>query len=114
MVRSSSGLSVTPVELVPGRPGCHAVVHCRVSRDCPLPDGVTAPELLLAEGSPDSSAVTPIGADHRVQLHYGVQGGFHVYLQFLLKYFESNRLTPFGVYCLAAGLVCTIAFAAGL
>jgi undecaprenyl-diphosphatase len=35
-------------------------------------------------------------------------------VRFLLKYFESNRLTPFGIYCLAAGLVCTILFAAGV
>ena len=35
-------------------------------------------------------------------------------VRFLLKYFESNRLTPFGVYCLAAGLVCTILFASGV
>jgi undecaprenyl-diphosphatase len=40
---------------------------------------------------------------------------FTTYLavRFLLKYFESNRLTPFGIYCVAAGLVCTIVFALG-
>ena len=35
-------------------------------------------------------------------------------VRFLLRYFETNRLTPFGIYCLAAGGVLTIAFAAGL
>jgi hypothetical protein len=65
---------------------------CRVARDCPLPDGVTAPDLQLFEGSPDSSAVTPIGADHIVHLHYGIQGGFHVYLQFLLRYFDPRNV----------------------
>lgn len=38
---------------------------------------------------------------------------FTTYLavKFLLKYFESNRLTPFGVYCIAMGLFCTVVFA---
>jgi undecaprenyl-diphosphatase len=35
-------------------------------------------------------------------------------VKFLLKYFETNRLTPFGIYCLAAGFVCTILFALGV
>lgn len=41
---------------------------------------------------------------------------FTTYLavKFLLKYFETNRLTPFGIYCLAAGFVCTILFALGV
>ena len=32
-------------------------------------------------------------------------------VKFLLKYFETNRLTPFGIYCIAAGLTCTLIFA---
>jgi undecaprenyl-diphosphatase len=36
-----------------------------------------------------------------------------VAVKFLLKYFETNRLTPFGVYCIAAGVVCTLVFALG-
>jgi undecaprenyl-diphosphatase len=32
-------------------------------------------------------------------------------VKFLLKYFETNRLTPFGVYCIAAGTICTLIFA---
>jgi undecaprenyl-diphosphatase len=32
-------------------------------------------------------------------------------VKFLLRYFETNRLTPFGVYCIAAGTVCTLIFA---
>ena len=27
------------------------------------------------------------------------------------RYFEANRLTPFGIYCIAAGLICTLIFA---
>ncbi|HET7486238.1 MAG TPA: undecaprenyl-diphosphate phosphatase [Solirubrobacterales bacterium] len=38
---------------------------------------------------------------------------FTTYLavKFLLKYFETNRLTPFGIYCIAMGLFCTLVFA---
>jgi undecaprenyl-diphosphatase len=32
-------------------------------------------------------------------------------VKFLLKYFETNRLTPFGIYCIAAGTICTLIFA---
>jgi undecaprenyl-diphosphatase len=32
-------------------------------------------------------------------------------VRFLLRYFETNRLTPFGVYCILAGAVCTLIFA---
>ena len=26
-------------------------------------------------------------------------------IRFLLRYFETNRLTPFGIYCIVAGAV---------
>jgi len=32
-------------------------------------------------------------------------------VKFLLRFFQTNRLTPFGIYCIAAGLVFTVAFA---
>jgi len=32
-------------------------------------------------------------------------------VKFLLRFFETNRLTPFGVYCILAGLTCTAIFA---
>ncbi|HVY96844.1 MAG TPA: undecaprenyl-diphosphate phosphatase [Solirubrobacterales bacterium] len=32
-------------------------------------------------------------------------------VRFLLRFFETNRLTPFGVYCLVAGIACTLIFA---
>jgi undecaprenyl-diphosphatase len=35
----------------------------------------------------------------------------YVAVKFLLRFFETNRLTPFGVYCIAAGLICTAIFA---
>ena len=35
-------------------------------------------------------------------------------VRFLLRFFETNRLTPFGIYCVTAGVLLTLAFAAGL
>jgi undecaprenyl-diphosphatase len=35
----------------------------------------------------------------------------YVAVRFLLRYFQTNRLTPFGVYCIGLGLVCTVVFA---
>jgi undecaprenyl-diphosphatase len=32
-------------------------------------------------------------------------------VKFLLRFFETNRLTPFGVYCILAGTICTLIFA---
>ncbi|MDX6627563.1 MAG: undecaprenyl-diphosphatase [Solirubrobacterales bacterium] len=32
-------------------------------------------------------------------------------VKFLLRFFETNRLTPFGIYCIVAGIVCTAIFA---
>jgi len=32
-------------------------------------------------------------------------------VKFLLRYFQTNRLTPFGVYCIGLGVVCTVVFA---
>jgi undecaprenyl-diphosphatase len=34
-------------------------------------------------------------------------------VRFLLRYFETNRLTPFGYYCIAFGATCTVIFVAG-
>jgi undecaprenyl-diphosphatase len=35
----------------------------------------------------------------------------YVAVRFLVKYFETNRLTPFGIYCIVAGVICTAIFA---
>ncbi|HVX31756.1 MAG TPA: undecaprenyl-diphosphate phosphatase [Solirubrobacterales bacterium] len=32
-------------------------------------------------------------------------------VKFLLRYFETNRLSPFGVYCICAGIFCLLIFA---
>ncbi|HEY2141967.1 MAG TPA: undecaprenyl-diphosphate phosphatase [Solirubrobacteraceae bacterium] len=34
-------------------------------------------------------------------------------VKFLLKFFETNRLTPFGIYCVGLGIICTLVFALG-
>jgi undecaprenyl-diphosphatase len=34
-------------------------------------------------------------------------------VKFLLRFFQTNRLTPFGVYCIGLGVVCTLVFALG-
>jgi undecaprenyl-diphosphatase len=36
-----------------------------------------------------------------------------VAVRFLLRFFETNRLTPFGVYCIAIGVIATLAFSLG-
>jgi undecaprenyl-diphosphatase len=35
----------------------------------------------------------------------------YVAVKFLLRFFETNRLTPFGIYCIAMGAFCTLVFA---
>jgi undecaprenyl-diphosphatase len=32
-------------------------------------------------------------------------------VRFLLRFFQTNRLTPFAIYCLVAGVVCSVIFA---
>ncbi len=32
-------------------------------------------------------------------------------VRFLLRFFETNRLTPFGIYCIVAGVTCSVVFA---
>jgi undecaprenyl-diphosphatase len=34
-------------------------------------------------------------------------------VKFLLRFFQTQRLTPFGIYCIAFGGLCTVVFAAG-
>jgi undecaprenyl-diphosphatase len=35
----------------------------------------------------------------------------YVAVKFLLRFFKTNTLTPFGIYCIAFGLICTLVFA---
>jgi undecaprenyl-diphosphatase len=34
-------------------------------------------------------------------------------VKFLLTFFQTNRLTPFGIYCIALGVICTLVFTLG-
>jgi undecaprenyl-diphosphatase len=45
----------------------------------------------------------------------GLCAAFTTFLavKFLLRYFQTNRLTPFGVYCVGLGVTCTLLFALG-
>jgi undecaprenyl-diphosphatase len=40
-------------------------------------------------------------------------GGTFLAVKFLMRFFRSGRLTPFGIYCIVVGGALTIAFAAG-
>jgi undecaprenyl-diphosphatase len=45
-----------------------------------------------------------------------VCAAFTTYLavKFLLRFFKTNTLTPFGIYCFVAGFTCTVLFALGV
>jgi undecaprenyl-diphosphatase len=63
------------------------------------------PELLGSEG-----------ADVRgPALVAGLCAAFATFLavKFLLRFLQTNRLTPFGVYCVGLGVICTLVFALG-
>ncbi|HEX8856853.1 MAG TPA: undecaprenyl-diphosphate phosphatase, partial [Thermoleophilaceae bacterium] len=61
------------------------------------------PELLGSEGN-GVRGPAAVGA-----LCAGVTTYFAV--KFLLRFFETNRLTPFAVYCVTAGVICSLIFA---
>lgn len=63
------------------------------------------PELLGAEGDGVRGPALVAGLCAAATTYFAVK--------FLLKYFETNRLTPFGVYCIALGVICTLVFALG-
>jgi undecaprenyl-diphosphatase len=63
------------------------------------------PELLGAEGNGVRGPALVAGVCAAATTYFAVK--------FLLKYFETNRLTPFGVYCIALGVICTLVFALG-
>lgn len=56
----------------------------------------------------------PLGNGIRLQALAGsVISGIVAYLsvRFLMRYFETRTLTPFGIFCLIEGIACTIGFA---
>jgi len=63
------------------------------------------PELLGSEGNGVRGPALVAGLCAAVMTFFAVK--------FLLKYFETNRLTPFGIYCMALGVISTLVFAFG-
>lgn len=63
------------------------------------------PELLGSEGNGVRGPALVAGLCAAVTTFFAVK--------FLLKYFETNRLTPFGIYCMALGVISTLVFAFG-
>jgi undecaprenyl-diphosphatase len=63
------------------------------------------PELLGSEGNGVRGPALVAGLCAAVTTFLAVK--------FLLRYFETNRLNPFGVYCVGLGLACTLIFALG-
>ena len=61
------------------------------------------PELAGSEGNNVRGQALVAGLCAAVATYFAVK--------FLLRFFETNRLTPFGVYCIVAGLLLTIGFA---
>jgi undecaprenyl-diphosphatase len=63
------------------------------------------PELLGTEGNGVRGPALVAGVCAAVTTFFAVK--------FLLSYLQTNRLTPFGFYCIGAGVVCTLVFAFG-
>src|SRR5271166_5357075 len=63
------------------------------------------PELLGTEGNGVRGPALVAGVCAGVTTFFAVK--------FLLRFFQTNRLTPFGVYCIVVGSVSTVAFALG-
>ncbi len=63
------------------------------------------PELLGSEGNGVRGPALVAGLCAAATTFFAVK--------FLLRYFETNRLTPFGYYCAGLGVVCTLVFAFG-
>jgi undecaprenyl-diphosphatase len=64
------------------------------------------PELLGSEGNGVRGPALVAGLCAAVTTFLAVK--------FLLRFFQTNRLTPFGIYCIAMGSFLTIIFAAGI
>lgn len=63
------------------------------------------PELLGTEGNGVRGQAFVAGVCAAVTTFFAVK--------FLLRFFQTNRLTPFGIYCIVVGSACTLAFALG-
>ncbi len=64
------------------------------------------PELLGSEGNGVRGPALVAGLCAAVTTFLAVK--------FLMRFFQTNRLTPFGIYCIAMGSLLTVLFAAGI
>jgi undecaprenyl-diphosphatase len=65
--------------------------------------GLKLPELLGSQGNGVRGQALVAALCAAVMTFFAVK--------FLLRYFETNRLTPFGFYCIGFGAFCTVVFA---
>jgi len=61
------------------------------------------PELLGSEGNGVRGPALVAGGCAAITTFFAVK--------FLLRYFQSNRLTPFGIYCIVVGVIASLVFA---
>jgi undecaprenyl-diphosphatase len=61
------------------------------------------PELLGSQGNGVRGPALVAGLCAAATTYFAVR--------FLLRYFQTKTLTPFGFYCIGLGLVCTLVFA---
>ena len=61
------------------------------------------PELLGSEGNGVRGPALVAGGCAAITTFFAVK--------FLLRYFQSNRLTPFGIYCIMVGVIASLVFA---
>ncbi len=72
---------------------------------------LATPVILAAGALKIPDLLGPLGAGIRGQILLGsVLSGIGAYLsvRFLLRYLRTRTLTPFGIYCLSAGLACVV------
>jgi undecaprenyl-diphosphatase len=77
---------------------------------------LATPVILAAGVLKLPSLVGPAGAHIHGQVVVGaLVAGVAAYLsvRFLTRYFTTRTLTPFAIYCLIAGALCTLRFALG-
>ena len=69
----------------------------------------------FGDTSPGASTDTLTANLKEVSKYTGVQGNLvrvtaYLSVRFLVRFFETNRLTPFAAYCTGAGTVCLAIF----
>lgn len=68
------------------------LAQCKIAAECALPDG-KPPDFTLLAGSPDGTAGTPLPPGGVLPLYFGLQGGFHVYVQIAMERMDPRALS---------------------